>query len=855
MKKLFLILPILLTGILLKAQDSLHYKVITQDSVIVKVHAQYDKVNKVHRFFFGENYRKEWGTDTKLPVFRISQMHGGLTPLKQGGGMQTTSLRLVDPTGKEWVLRSVEKDPVKLLPPELAQTFARDLLIDAMSAQHPFSALVVTPLAEAAGIPHAVPSIGVVSGDKNLGEYNSLFEGKVCLMEEREPTGKSDNTLKTMRNLYDDNDYSVDGKAFLKARCLDVLIGDWDRHDDNWRFTKEKDGKSIMYTPIPRDRDQAMYINQGVFPWIASQSWIGPNLQTFGGKIRDIRYSMFSSTWLDRYPYTRLTYADWMKVVNDFVATQTDAVFEAGLRRLPLAAYKLRHDQLLKQLKERRSNLPAAMSYYYYFVNRIVDMHVSNKNELIDIKDAPGKGLTVVINKIKKNGDLKDTLFSHTFDPKVTKEIRFYLGEGSDKVVLNNTSSPIRLKFVDSLDHKEYHIVNSKNRVPIYDQSRKNLSLTGDSSNISLHFSKDSANTAFLPVNLINVWMPLVNAQLNVDDGLLLGLGFRYTGKDGFRTRHYSQLQELLVTHSFATKAFNIRYKGEWIHALGNADILLNADVNAPDNTINFFGLGNESVFNKTGDYKRYYRTRFNTYLLNPALRWKDEHGLSFSVGPSFQYYHLNPEDNVGRFINNTSLLHSYDSLTIAKNKVHAGITAILTSDTRSNKLIPSDGSYLNLKLQSFAGLNSFSKGFTQITGEFAFYKSFADTSLIIANRIGGGATFGNAAFYQSLFLGGQDNLLGYRQYRFAGQEMLYNNLEVRVKLFEIASYVLPGQFGLTGFFDVGRVWVDDEHSDKWHTGTGGGFYFSPAGLIVFQAIAGHSSEGWYPYITLRFRY
>ena len=103
MKKILLLLSIMLPAMLIRAQDTLSIKPITQDSVIVKVHAHYDKVSKVHRFFFGENYRKEWGMDVKLPVLRISELHGGLTPEKQGGGFQTTSIRLVDPTGKEWV--------------------------------------------------------------------------------------------------------------------------------------------------------------------------------------------------------------------------------------------------------------------------------------------------------------------------------------------------------------------------------------------------------------------------------------------------------------------------------------------------------------------------------------------------------------------------------------------------------------------------------------------------------------------------------------------------------------------------------------------------------------------------------
>ena len=318
MKKIFLALSLISCNIISKAQNDI--KPITQDGIVVKVHEQYDKVSGVHRFFFGENYRKDWAAAVKLPVFRISELHGGLTPEKQGGGQQTTSLRLVDPTGKEWVLRSVEKDPAKILPVELRQTFARELLIDGISAQPPFGALIIPPLAEAARVPHANPVIGVVSPDKALGKFLPLLVNKVCLLEEREPTGKSTSTLDAVRNMYDDNDYSFDGKAFLKARCLDVLVGDWDRHTDNWRYTKDKDDKKRIYIPVPRDRDEAFFVVQGVVPWIAARDWVQPYLQPFGGKINDIRYSFVASTWFDRFPYNRMPYEEWMRIVNEFCA-------------------------------------------------------------------------------------------------------------------------------------------------------------------------------------------------------------------------------------------------------------------------------------------------------------------------------------------------------------------------------------------------------------------------------------------------------------------------------------------------------------------------------------------------------
>ncbi|GAA3985369.1 BamA/TamA family outer membrane protein [Mucilaginibacter dorajii] len=853
MKKVLLVLTIGLVSTLAKAQEGPITGVITQDSVEVRVHEQYDKVTGFHRWLFGENYRKEWGALTKLPVLRISQLHGGLTPEQLGGGFQTTSLRMVDPTGKEWVLRSVEKDPSKTLPEQLRQTFAADWELDAMSAQHPFSALIVPPLAIAAGVPHATPIIGVVSGDKNFGKYNATFAGKVCLFEEREPTGKSKNVQDVMQDLYDDNDNSFDSHAWLTARCLDLLVGDWDRHDDNWRFTKDKEDGKKVYTGIPRDRDQAFYINQGVLPSLASSQWLVPFLQGYGGEINDIRFSMWTSVFLDRYPSARMSYKDWMKIVNDFVAVETDDVLEQGLKRLPAASYKIRHDELFKQLKERRANIPAAMDYYYRFINRIIDIHTSNKNEQISITDAPDNGLNIAINKITKSGNVKDTIINANFDPAITKEIRIYTGEGSDRVILNNQSSPIKLRFVDSLGHKEYNIVKSKNKVPIYDRG-DDIQVTGDKQNVSLHLSKDSSNTAYLPVNPINVWMPLADVGLNKDDGFILGAGFRFTHQNGFRKLPYNDMQQLLVSHSFSTKAFSLSYTGEWIHAFGQADFTINTLIKAPDNTINFFGRGNETQFDKSGDYVRYYRTRFNTYQLDPAFRWKGTKGTSFSIGPSLQYYHYNAEDNVGRFINNTSLIKSYDSLSVDKAKLHAGVVAIFTNDKRNNKMLPTSGTYLNVKVQGYAGLNNNSKSYLQVIPEFGVYQSLG-SAVVLADRIGGGVTAGKSAFYQSLFLGGEGNLLGYRQFRFAGQHMAYNNFETRIRLTNISSYILPGELGLMGFYDTGRVWIKEESSDKWHNGVGGGLYFEPAGLTVVQLLAGHSEEGWYPYFSLNFRF
>jgi hypothetical protein len=824
-----------------------------KDSLTVKVHPVYDSVSGFHRWLFGEGYRKEWGTAVKLPVIKISEVYGGLKPLREGGGMQSKSLRLANAQGKEYVIRSVEKMPEKLLPPNLQGTFAVDWIDDAMSSQHPFSALIMPPLANAAGIVQASPVIGVMAPDAALGEYSKVFAGMVVLLEEREPAGKSDNTLKLLRDLQNDNSIRFDGRQFLKARMLDLLVGDWDRHEDQWRWVDNKKGNGKNYVAIPRDRDQVFHVNDGVLPKLSALSYIAPTLQSFDAEINSPKYAIYKTRFMNAFPDAQLTHTEWMRLAYEFVKAETDQVLEAGLKRMPAEVYALHHDVLLNKLKKRRDAIPAAMDEYYRFVYKTVDIRTTNKNELVTITDGADKGLRVQISKPDKPGE---PIMDMTYNPAFTKELRLYMQNGTDKVVFNNasSSSPIKLRVIGGSGQKTYEVKQWAGKVNLYD-SKDSVTLTGDVSRLRKHFSNDTLNTSFVPNNPYNVWMPLVTAAINADDGFLLGAGFKYTRYEGFRKLPYTSTQQLLITHSFATEAFRIRYSGEWIQTIGKADLLVNSFIQAPDNTLNFFGRGNQTVLNKFPGYRRFYRTRYNTYQLDPALRWHTGNNSTISVGPSFQYYRMDRSDNIGRFINQSSLIKSYDSLTVDQDKAHLGLAINFNSNQRNNNIVPSKGYYLNVMVQGYTGLNNYSKSFIQIRPEFTYYQKLnSKGTIVISDRIGGGVSIGKPAFYQSMFLGGQGNLLGYLQNRFAGEHMVYNNLQGRVKLFNIASYILPGQLGLSGFYDAGRVWVKGEHSTQWHTGTGGGLYFAPASLAIIQVLAGHSNEGWYPYVSLNFR-
>ena len=67
----------------------------------------------------------------------------------------------------------------------------------------------------------------------------------------------------------------------------------------------------------------------------------------------------------------------------------------------------------------------------------------------------------------------------------------------------------------------------------------------------------------------------------------------------------------------------------------------------------------------------------------------------------------------------------------------------------------------------------------------------------------------------------------GFRAQRFAGNSSVFGNADLRIFLARI-KLVVPGDIGVFGFGDIGRVFLDGENSDKWHPSAGGGVWFAP---------------------------
>ena len=100
---------------------------------------------------------------------------------------------------------------------------------------------------------------------------------------------KIESTNKLMRKLRKDEEYKVDATAYARARLFDMLIGDWDRHVDQWRWAQSKDASgNKIFKPIPRDRDQAFSIlGDGAFMGFTTRAI--PSLKLFEGFNEEIR--------------------------------------------------------------------------------------------------------------------------------------------------------------------------------------------------------------------------------------------------------------------------------------------------------------------------------------------------------------------------------------------------------------------------------------------------------------------------------------------------------------------------------------------------------------------------------------
>lgn len=816
----------------------------------------YDGKSRLFEWLIGKHNRKYWSVENEFPLFDVTELEEGLTPVRIGGKGQSTTLHLEREDGRDYVLRSVDKRAGRIWDDNLRKTFALDVAQDQFSIINPYAALVIPDLADAAGVYHTNPTIYFVPDDPQLGAYTNEISGELALFEERpngdmsdvESVGNSDEILSStelFRELDGDIDHRVDQKEFARARLLDMLLADWDRHSDQWRWAsfEPEDKKGKIYKPIPRDRDVAMMRMTGLLPSTARV--LGPffQYQNFSESYGNLKGLNFNSLGLTRLFTNQVTRTEWLEIALDIEKSLTDAVIEEAVQNYPDPVFEKYGDETIRILKARRDQLPEVAERYYNLISGVVSIPGSNKRELFRVDVLTEDEILVRVYKLSGEGERREQYFERTFAAGETEELRLYGMGGRDQFRITGVSSnPIKIRISGGSGEDEYIDETTKKGIRrtvfIYDTETGNHINRGPNSKVKLANQAENVSYNYKSDFRWNTTLAGLYFDYNSKDGLFLGGGPEII-RHGFR-KHPSSRHFLRANVSPSTGAANIRYDGAWYlqsSATSNRRVEFDAQFLFPKSYKNFFGLGNETTLEDRS--LNYYRARLYQYSVEPRFVL-NKNIMEFYTGIHIRA--TNVEQDPDNILSDPILEIPAGEF---KEQLFSGITAGLKFSDLDDGQNPREGFRLLTEGDVNLGIVNTDQSFTRLKSELELYFSLqTDRQVTIANRSGGNHTFGEFPFYEANTIGGTTNLRGFNGRRFSGRSAFFNNTELRLELFDFYNYFLGGRVGLNGFFDTGRVWVDGESSSVFHYGYGGGIWFNMFDSFLINTAIGFSEDG-----------
>ena len=839
------------------------------------------EADELRSWFYGDNYRNLWTTPIEVAVLDLDTVGGGLTPLRAGGFGQSISLHFTGRDGRRYTVRSMDKDATRRIPDNLKRTIVGDVLQDLISAMLPAAALVADPLMEAAGILHSGHTLVVIPDDPRLGEYRERFAGLIGMLQEHPSEGPDDTVgfagsrkVSGTDTVLDDLEKGpcdrVDARAFLKARLLDFLINDKDRHGGQWRWARFPNGECHTWLPIPEDRDQALIDFDGFAMSLARTAF--PIQIRFEGDYPSLSGLTLTGWELDRELLVELDRPAWDSVVAEFRGHLSDPVIEDAVRRLPPPYYEIVGDSLAAILKSRRDALPEFAARYYELISRQAEIKATDRDEYLHCEHLPSGDLVVRIGVAGPDGDGSPApYFQRTFRAEETGEVRIYLRGGDDRAEVSGARAQITVRIAGGGGDDTF--TNSSaagaSKTAFHDARGTNRFVKGRGARIDERAYRRPPATHTPNAQYALDWgrrtMTLPFVMANPD----LGAFFRVT-----HTRQYYGFRKypFAARHDFglglATRGLKpfASYTGQFHQLVADLDAVVHIEYSGIE-VRRFNGFGNDT---KIPQPSGFYDVEQNQFVFAPAMEFRTrvrdtqsaagpmqplQSNLTVDLGPIIKYSNTPANRNREGFLG--SLEHPlYGAGSFGQVGAQGGVRY----DTRDNPAYPTRGFFIILDGAIYPRVWDVESVFGSLAGEaHAFLTAPIPTRPTLAARAGGKRLWGSYPFHESAFLGGpgmgglgisRRNLRGFRENRFAGDASLYVNSELRFVLASL-DILVPTDMGLFLAADTGRVFFaeDPAEADRWHTGVGGGIWMSfldRQRTVSFAVVRGADLTGLY---------
>jgi hypothetical protein len=798
------------------------------------------------RWFLGGGFRDIWTTPVQVPVLDLDARKGGLTVLETGGYGQSVTLEFRGADGLDYAVRSLDKDPTRRLDPLLKGTLVASIVQDQIGGFLPTAGLIVDPLLEAVGLLHPKHELVVVPDDPQLGEYREEYAGLIGMFVDRPQEGP-DNTPGFARStrisgtdtfleeLEEGTCVQADAREYLKARYIDILVGDRDRHEGQWRWARYPDGpECTLWRPIPEDRDQAFVMNDGAMMTVYRQ--VEPRMVKFDTDYPSLYGLTFNGWEVDRRILSELDEAVWIQLAEEVQRDLTDSVIDSAVRRLPEPHYALRGPWLEEALKSRRDALAEEALAFYRMLSEEPDVTATDRDELAVFEHLPDGSLSLTITWL--DGPRSDSpWFRRTFDPDVTDEVRLYFQGGDDRAEIRGDEGNILIRIIGGGGDDTFVNQSSagSGRVRFYDDRGDN-DFDGPATVDERSFERPPATNLIhrhaLDWGGLHRILPMVSYSPDVGfHGGVIYLDENY----GFRKVPFESQHRVQAGMTTEGPEPFLSWDSRFRTAVGEADAVIHFEYSGI-NILRFYGFGNET---EVEDDEEFYEVQQQEALLAPSLEWTfgyrpsdQEEAISefrprvrVGLGPVIKWSTTPLDENGEKFIG------TLDPPPLGMEGFgQVGGRGWIEIDTRDNGAYPTSGFRILAGGSAFPSAWDAEEAFGHIEGSVSgFLTAGSGTAApTLAFRGGGKKVFGTYPFHEAAFVGGEKNLRGFRKERFAGDGSLYGNLEVRLPVVR-TSLLFPTEFGVLGAADAGRVFFegDPQEADSWHTGIGGGIWIS----------------------------